>query len=151
MRWEDYNEAFLCDGTSPFIRINQTSLDDWYRFIAFLRKTQAHVHYTRDGKTQPIPVDIRTLTLSREHSHLLTFQLGGLKLYCPFLTPKKISFEVDPEHIDNEMKARVLFRFMSTISRELDKPVSLLRPEVPEQVIFQYERGEGLRFIRPGL
>jgi hypothetical protein len=150
MRWEDYKEAFLSDGASRFIRINQTTLDDWYRFIDFLRKTQALLHYTIDGKTLPIPGDLRTLKLSREHSHLLTFQLGGLKLYCPFLTAKEISFEVNPGDIDNEMKARVLFRFMSTLGRELDKPVSLLRPEVPEQAIFQYERGEGLRFIRPG-
>lgn len=150
MQWEDYKEAFLSDGTSRFIRINQTTFEDWYLLIGFLRKTQTHLHYTIDGKTQLIPGDLRTLKLNREHSHLLTIQLDDIKLYCPFFTPKEVTFEVNPGDIENEMKARVLFRFMSTISRELDKRVMLLRPEVPEQAIFQYERGEGLRFLRPG-
>lgn len=147
MQWDDYKAAFEADGTPGTIQIKHTRLEDWYRFIEFLRKTYSELRYVIDGKTQEIPEDLRAMELSRAHSQMLTIQLGDIKLHCPYLKSEEITFEFNPEEIRNEMHARVLFRFMSTISRELDKPITLSRPAFPEQAIFQYERGEGLRFF----
>jgi hypothetical protein len=147
MQWEDYKAAFKANGALDILQVKNTCLEDWYRFIEFLRKTYTDLTYAIDGDTQALPEDLRRLELSREHSHLLTIQLGEVKLYCPYLHSEEITFEFNPEEIRNEMHARVLFRFMSTMGRVLDKPVTLSKRHATEQAIFLYERGHGLRFL----
>lgn len=147
MQWEDYKTTFQADGTLGILQIKHTCLEDWYHFIEFLRKTDTDLTYAVDGNIQALPEDLRRLELSREHSHLLTIQFGEIKLYCPYLHSEEITFEFNPEEIRNEMHARVLFRFMSTMGRALDKPVTLSKRDTPEPAIFLYERGHGLRFL----
>jgi len=149
MHWEDYQAAFQADGTLGILQIKHTSPEDWYRFIDFLSKTYTDLTYTIDGNTRALPDDLRRLELSREHSHLLTIQLGDIKLHCPYFIAEEITFEFDPEEIRNELHAKVLFRFMSTMGRALDKPVILSKQDMPEQALFVYERAQGLRFLNP--
>ena len=61
--------------------------------------------------------------------------------------PGEIELDIDPETIDSEIKAMIIFRLMSTVGRTLNKQVVLAAGDTDELPIFKYVPGSGLEYL----
>ena len=146
MIWDEYKSEFQIDDLMV-IRIENTDLNDWQSFIDFLRSTEATLDYSIEGKTADLPSSVTEVLLDMESSGLLNIGLDEVAVNCHFLTPDEIQLDLDPGQIDNENKARIVFRLMSTIGRTLNKTVLLAPKNNEEDVIFRYEPGKGIEHL----
>lgn len=145
--WHEYSHAFEPDGNGWLLRIRGVGPDDWQRLVDFLRRTDAVLSYSVDGREADLPPAVATLTTDRNRSHSLAIRLDQVSLECPALLGADFSCRVDPAQIDSEAKARILFRFISTVGRTLGRPVILSREGAESQPIFRYEPGAGLQYL----
>ena len=146
MNWDDYKNEFHADGGLRDIYVNDTSLNDWQRFVDYLRKTEARLEYFVN-EVQALPIQIDEIFQSREHTRLLAINLGGVSLNCHFFVLDQIELDFDLGDIRSEAQAKVVFRLMSTIGRVLDKVVILTYENEDQQPIFKYQPGKGLEYL----
>jgi hypothetical protein len=144
MIWEEYKTEFEPNGSLRYIHIKDVDLNSWQSFIDFLRRTDAALDYSVEGEAANLPTSIAKVVLDQDHPHLLSIHLDGVTVNCHFLIPEEIGLDIDPREIDNEAKAKVVFRFMSTVGRTLNKQVVLTQEITEEQPIFKYEPGAGI-------
>lgn len=146
MIWGEYKSEFQIDGLMV-IRIENTDLNDWQSLIDFLRSTEATLDYSIEGKTADLPSSVAEVVLDMESSGLLNIGLDGVAVHCHFLASDEIQLDLDPGQIDNENKARIVFRLMSTVGRTLKKTVLLAPKNNEEDVSFRYEPGKGIEHL----
>lgn len=147
MIWEEYKIEFEPDGSLRDIYIKDVDLNGWQSFIDFLRSTDAVLDYYIEGVAADLPTNINKVVLGQDHTHLLSIRLDGVIVNCHFFVPEEIELDLDPREIDNEAKAKVVFRFMSTVGRTLNKQVILTPENTKEQPIFKYEPGSGIKHL----
>ena len=147
MKWEGYKAEFTPDGSLRDIYIKDVDIDDWQSFIDFLRSTEATLDFYIEGEEAKLPDCIKNILLDREHPYLLSIRLDGVTVNCHFFTPVEIELDLDPQEIDSETKAKVIFRLMSTVGRVLNKQVILTPENAEEQPIFKYEPGAGIEYL----
>lgn len=145
MLWEDYKNEFEPDGSLRDIYIKGVGLDDWQAFMDFLRKTDAVLDFHVDGDAVGLPVDISEVILDQHHTYLLSIGLQGVSVHCHFFLSEEIELNVDPREIDSEVKAKIVFRLMTTAGRTLKKRVIMTPENMQDQVVFEYEPGMGVR------
>ena len=143
--WEEYKYAFATDGSKGCILIHQVSLSDWQDFINFLRKTDATLSFTHDGIGSELPARITSEVFRSGHANTLIVHFDSIILTCNFQAPWSIELKFDPIVIDNEAKAKVVFRVMSTVGRTLDKTVSLTS-ETDHKPLLEYVPGSGIKY-----
>ena len=147
MIWEEYKNEFEPDGRLRDIYLKDIDLYGWQSFIDFLRSTDAALDYYIEGVAAVLPTSIDKVVLDQDHPHLLSIHLDGVTVNCHFFLPEEIEMDLDPREIDNEAKAKVVFRFMSTVGRTLNKQVILTPENTEEQPIFKYEPGSGIKHL----
>ncbi len=147
MNWEDYKIEFEPDGSLRDIYIKGVDISDWQTFIDFLRSTDSDLNYFVEGEPAELPSSIAEVVVSQDHPYLLTIGLDGVTVNCHFFIPEEIELDIDPREIDSEAKAKVVFRFMSTVGRALNKEVILTPENTEEQPIFKYELGAGIKHL----
>lgn len=147
MTWEEYKIEFEPDGSLRDIYIKDVDLNGWQSFIDFLRRTDAVLDYYVEGEAANLPTSIDKVVLNQDHPYLLSIHLDGVTVNCHFSIPEEIELDLDPREIDNEAKAKVVFRFMSTVGRTLNKEVILTPENTEEQPIFKYEPGVGIKHL----
>ena len=147
MIWNEYKFEFEPDGSLRDIYIKGVDLNDWQAFIDFLRGTEATLDYYVEGEPAELPASIAEVVIDQIHTHLLTIGLDGVAVNCHFFIPEEIELDLDPREIDNESKAMVVFRLMSTVGRTLNKQVILTPENTEGQPIFKYEPGAGIKHI----
>lgn len=147
MAWDEYQKEFEPDGAPREIYVKNVDLNHWQSFIDFLRRTAASLNYSVEGTPAELPTSIAEVILDQEHSHRLAIHLNGVTVNCHFFTPEKIKLDFDPREIDSEAKAKVIFRFMSTVGRTLNRQVILTLENAETQPIFRYEPGAGIEYL----
>jgi hypothetical protein len=145
--WEEYKTEFVPDGSLRDIYIKDVDINDWQSFIDFLQSTVATLNYTIDGEAVKLPDCIEDVFLDQKHQHLLSVRLDGVTVNCHFIAPAEIELDLDPKEIDSESKAKVIFRFMSTVGRALKKQVALTPENSKGQAIFTYKPGIGVEYL----
>ena len=147
MIWEEYKTVFTPDGYLRHILIKDISSDDWQAFVDFLRRTEATLDYSIDGQLRALPDNIKSLLIDQKQSKLLTIHLEDVAVHCHFFTSEYIKLDFEPNDIDSEPKAKVIFRLMSTTGRTLNKPVILTSENNEHKILFIYEPGKGIDYI----
>lgn len=147
MMWEEYKVEFTPDGSLRDIYIKGVDIDDWQSFIDFLRSTEANLDFYIEAKAAKLPDCIKDIVLDREQLYQLSIRLDGVTVNCHFFTPVEIELDLNPQEIDSEAKAKVIFRFMSTVGRVLNRQVILTPENAEEQPIFKYEPGAGIEYL----
>ena len=147
MKWEEYKVEFTPDGSLRDIYIKGVDINDWQSFIDFLRSTEASLDFYIEGEEAKLPDCIKDIVLDREHAYLLSIRLDGVTVNCHFFTSVEIELDLDPQEIDSESKAKVIFRLMSTVGRVLNKQVILTLENAKEQPVFKYEPGAGIEYL----
>ena len=143
LHWEDYKAEFTSDGQSMKIVIKGVNLNDWQSFIDFLKRTEAGMDFYCDGEAATLPENIWDVVLDQMHACQLSIHLNGVTVNCHLLVPGEIELDIDPEEVDSETRAKVVFRLMSTVGRTLNKQVVLTRGNIDEVPIFKYVPGSG--------
>ena len=146
MGWKNYKHEFISDGIPRNISIDQTRLNDWRSLIDYLVKTDASLAYFVNGVTEKLPEHINENYFSPDGLCMLSIYLDGVQVICPFLEINNITLTLDPKEIDNELKAKVIFRLMSTVGRTLDKTVTLYADISLKRPVFIYRPGTGLEY-----
>jgi|GEM_PF-2480153 len=147
MIWEDYKSEFNPDGHLRDLYIKDVNHAHWQSLLQFLRSTHADLKFYVDGKVSHLPTDIQPVLQDKSHNYLLAVHLGGVNIQCDFASSKQITLEFDPLEIDDEFKANLIFRLMSTIGRTLDKSVVCAQANGVEKAIFQYRPGETIEYL----
>lgn len=147
MIWEEYKTEFEPDGHLRQIHIKHVSLNDWRAFIDFLQHTETTLDYSIENQPSKLPDDINNIVLNQQQSPCLTLHLDGVTVRCHFSTPENITLDFDPKEIDNEPRAKVIFRLMSTVGRTLNKPVTLTPENNEHKILFIYQPGKGIDYI----
>lgn len=137
---------FISDGIPRTISIDQTCLNDWQSLIDYLIKTDASLAYFVKGHTKKLPEHINENYFRPDGSCMLSIYLDGVQVICPFLEINNITLTFDPKEIDNELKAKVIFRLMSTVGRTLGKAVALYADNSRKRPAFTYQPGTGLEY-----
>ncbi|MGI0117753.1 hypothetical protein [Zooshikella sp. RANM57] len=149
MNWNEYKSAFLADGSLRKILIKNVSIDDWQLLIDFLRSTDAKLDLYKCGEKVNLPHSVKNIVTSIEQSYSLIITLNTIKLCCEFAKGQQIILTFDPSEVDDEIKARIIFRLMSTVGRRLDKCVILALDDGINKTLFEYTPGEGLKYLAP--
>ncbi|MBU2707073.1 hypothetical protein KCM76_13845 [Zooshikella marina] len=147
MDWHDYKSVFLKGGGLKKIVIKDVNLEDWQRLINFLRSTEAKLNLYLGSEKISLPDNIKNIVVSAEYSYKLVIALNTVKLVCGFANAQKIEFTFNSAEVDKEIKAKVIFRFMSTMGRTLNKHVVLIQGNGEGESIFEYFPGEGLKYL----
>jgi hypothetical protein len=100
-----------------------------------------------DGEAATLPENIWDVVLDQLHACQLSIHLNGVTVNCHLLVPGEIELDIDPEEVDSETRARIVFRLMSTVGRTLNKQVVLTRGNIDEVPIFKYVPGSGLEYL----
>ena len=146
MIWEEYKYEFTPDGRLRDIYVEGVNINDWQYFIDFLRSTEASLDFYVESEEAKLPDSIKDIVFDREHAYLLSIRLDGITVNSHLYRPAEIELEFDPQEIDSETKAKVIFRLMSTVGRVLNKKVILTPHNVKKQPIFKYEPGAGIEY-----
>ncbi|MFT5676695.1 hypothetical protein [Shewanella sp. GutDb-MelDb] len=120
---------------------------DWQAFIDFLRCSEATLNYFVEGEPTKLPASIAEVVVSQDHPNLLTIGLDGVTVNCHFFIPEEIELDIDPRDIDSEARAKVVFEFMSTVGKALNKQVILTPENTEEQPLFTYEPGASIKHL----
>ena len=147
MLWEEYKSEFSCDGNPRDLCIDGVDQRDWQSMLSFIRSTHASMDFYIDGKVAALPSNLTDVLNNSQHDYLLKMHFGGVNIQCDFLTPEQIQLAIDPSEIDDEFKANLIFRLMSTIGRTLDKPVVFAQGNQQEKTIFEYKPGETVEYV----
>ena len=147
MLWEEYKSEFIPNGLQRDLLIRDVDTQDWQSVIHFLKSSHARLIFYVDGKEAPLPNNFAAFINDRSHQYLLSVNLGGVDMNCPFNSADQIELLFDPVMIDDEFKANLIFRLMSTIGRTLDKPVYCAHVDVYRDPVFQYTPGQSVEYL----
>lgn len=147
MLWEEYKSEFQPDGFQRDLLVKNVNIKDWQSVIHFLKSTHARLQFFIDGKKAPLPHNFAKVINDNSHQYLLSVNLGGVDMDCPFNTPDQIELVFDPVMIDDEFKANLVFRLMSTIGRTLDKPVYCSHTDEKRLPVFEYQPGQAVEYL----
>ncbi|MBU2710501.1 hypothetical protein [Zooshikella harenae] len=147
MNWNEYKSAFLVGGYLRKIVVKDVSVDGWQLLIDFLRSTDAKLDLYKGGEKIFLPHSVKNIVTSIEQSYSLIITLNMIKLYCDFAKVQQIILIFEPTEVDDEIKAKIIFRLMSTVGRILDKKVVLTQENKNNKILFEYVSGEGLEYL----
>jgi len=147
MLWEEYKSEFKPDGFLRDLLIKDVDIKDWHSVIHFLKSTHAMLEFFIDGRQAPLPHDFATVINDPSHDYLLSVNLGGVDMNCPMNAADQIELVFDPVMIDDEFKANLIFRLMSTIGRTLDKPVYCSHTDENRHPVFEYKPGHTVEYL----
>jgi hypothetical protein len=126
MKWEEVRSAFREDaGTWRDIYVLDSDLNDWQRFLDFLRSSDYSYQFD-SKKGAMLPEKAKDLNADWEDwSPFLKIIIGELILNCLCFTDDEIEFYLDPIKVQSERDAEAIFKFMCDIGQALKKPVRL--------------------------
>jgi hypothetical protein len=148
--WEVYKDEFAPGSGRLLVRVEHTNRRSWKTLLTYLAKTEARLDYHLGGRKTELPQPLDDLFDTQAHESLLLIGLGGIRLRCERFVPGLIELSVDPAEVRDELQATVLFRLMSTTGRKLARKVVLTRKGSPDDPIFEYRPGTGIRYLRLG-
>jgi hypothetical protein len=146
MEWNEYRHRFNADLTVGMISIENTCLQDWQLFYDFLTSTSARLSFLAGGQITSLPSLINHSHFNQGALFKLIIYLDDCLITCPLTDSSKITLYYKPKEIISELKAKVLFRLMSTAGRTLDKTVNLYSEPGCKKAVFSYRPGSGLKY-----
>ncbi|WP_163834471.1 hypothetical protein [Spartinivicinus ruber] len=149
MNWVEYQQEFDHCNQLMIICINNLVVDDWLKVIKFFSLTKAELHLFKKGKLVMLPNSIAGLTLLLEAGDdcLLSIDLGKVQLFGILKRWTMLTLLFKSSQIDCEANAKVVFRVMTTLGRQLNKPVILVTEQNRARPIFYYLPGQGLTYL----
>jgi hypothetical protein len=135
MNWISYKNEFAWDGSWRDIYILNTTIEDWDKFINFLRNN--------GYSAAALPDDLSNIFTDDAIRPLLTINVAGVTLNCHFFTEKEIELDLDPREVTGEDKAKELFNFMGAVGRALQMTVRMTPENLSERPIFEFSPETG--------
>jgi hypothetical protein len=134
--WEEYQSAFLRDGTLRDAYILDTTLDDWQKFIEFIKVNGYKYKFkTREKEPSPLPDDVSTI-VEQEDLSLLSIFVNSIQINCHFFIIAEIELDLDPGEFLGAMQFKCLVEFLSRLSCYLQKEIRVTPENSPKIPIF---------------
>ncbi|MDE1461105.1 hypothetical protein [Spartinivicinus poritis] len=146
-KWIDYQQEFNQCNQLMMICINNLTLQDWRKAIRFFSLTKAKLHLFKKGKTLVQPNNMTDLAHLVGDDCLLAIDLGKVQLFGILKCKAILKLLFSSSQIDCEANANVVFRVMSTLGRQLNKPVMLVTEQNRARPIFYYLPRQGLTYL----
>jgi hypothetical protein len=138
MSYQDCQNAFHTDGSLRDIYVQDVTIEDWEKFLTFVRNGGFSLRYFRDQELGLIPRSAAHILKDRSCAHNLVIDLGGVEVCCHFFIEDEIELDIDPREVaSSDTKDRVL-DFMRQLGANLDRDVILTEENSPEHVWFRY-------------
>ncbi|MCX4024825.1 hypothetical protein H0A36_10965 [Endozoicomonas sp. SM1973] len=147
MQWAEYRQEFNHCNQLMMICINNLTLQDWLKIIEFFSLTKAKLHLFKKGKPVIQPNTIDELTQLLGDDSLLAIDLGKIQLFGILKCKAILKLLFSSSQIDCEVNAKVVFRVMTTLGRQLNKPVMLVTEQNRARPIFYYLPHQGLTYL----
>ena len=140
MDWKTAREKILYEDDGAFreVRILDTDMDVWERFIDLVNKKCKPIFTIGRGSKQPeIDKDAVMEYFSSDPEDILSSELylDGFSLNIGFDTPDKIEMFFDPFPVDSAAKYKLLIETLTLIARGLEKEVSIYPEEEDEALL----------------
>ena len=132
--WPYLQTALRPDGSLRDIVVLDTTIDDWDRAYRFVGGLAASGEAQLVPDPGPLPETISEVFALRtgDNMPMLGINLGDVRLNCHFFGELEIEFDVRPNDVHTEARARSLLTFMHGLAQAVDRPVHLTEENVHE-------------------
>jgi hypothetical protein len=123
------------------ILILDTDLGDWQQIFDVIHRSPIwRVRYSEDGKELPLPTDAE-LAFRRAQDAAVYVELrpGGMYVRGYVWDPERVEFDVDPDHVNSQVRLDHLVDLMTKFGRATGKPVYVTPESVPTQPLITYD------------
>jgi hypothetical protein len=137
-KWDTFKAEFYRDGSLRDIYVFATGPEDWRRLAEHVAVNYPF-RFSGAWWGQSFPESLSSLFSSGPESVLTTLSIdvGSLILNCHFFAEDEIELDLDPAEVDTPAKLEVLFGFMRSLARALEKEVFLTPENMREIRIFR--------------
>jgi len=143
--WDEIARHFEEDPeTLRDIYVLETTHDDWYNFLIFVRD-EYPCRFSLDGGEVPLPMNIMEIVKLRDsHATSLRIDVGsGITAYCHFFIGKEdaslLELDIDARNIKDEGHFKLLWKFITGVGKLLNRKVILTYENSMKEVIASYE------------
>ncbi len=139
----DYQRAFHQDGSLRDIYVQNVDVDQWEKFLDFVRSGGFVLRYSRDREAAQLPSSAAHILADKSCAHNLTIDVGGVGICCHFFVTDEIELDIDPREVTTPAAVDHVLRFMSGLGACLVRDVILTEENSPEYVWFRYSSADG--------
>lgn len=141
--WDGLREELAAAPAPVVIRVLDSGDEQWYRLIAFVRKTVARLWLLVDGERRSVPEQLVGVTRLGKRQTLLFIDLDGLTVCGEMSSAGDVTLGFAMDEVFNGPKARVIFRLAATAARRMRRPVELMANGGAGRVLFRYRPNIG--------
>ncbi len=150
--WKNIEWIFETDGALRDIYVQNTTISDWEKVVDLLN---SHYKLTfgvdNENLSDKIDFDYVKTMFADETGELetksATIDLNGIIIKCYFFLKDQIEFDINPTEIKSEKELNVITEFMTSISSELKKQVTLCGENQPEFPFIKIDQTNGIEKI----
>jgi hypothetical protein len=146
LSWDVYRKEI---NSSRILKLLIRNIEDdaWQKLFGFLLSTDAQLSLLKNESPSELPEKIESVLSDTQNHFVLSILLDGVTALGPLSGSDHIGLLINPWEIDDEAKARILFRLMSTIGRALEEKVLLVREHEEDIPVFEYVPGKGIEYL----
>ncbi len=144
MNNRDCQDAFHKDGSLRDIYVQSVTIEDWERFLNFVRSGGFSLRYFRDQGVAPLPSSAAQILRDRSCTHNLVINLGKVEICCHFFAEDEIELDIDPREVTSDISKDRVLDFMARLGANLGRDVILTEENSPESVWFRYSSENGV-------
>lgn len=138
MNWQRlHDELYYVDGTWRDIYVKEITEDDWRNWIIFVNDNYEVEFYNGLKQATEKQIDFKTVSdyWAGKHPNLscATFLLDGIKINCRNFFLTEIENDFDPKEIDFITNHETIIKYMSNVSKLLNKTVVMTPENLPSQ------------------
>ena len=138
MKFEDCKQAFHFDGSWRDIYVFDTTIDDWEKFLDFVRNYDCKLRLLHDGDPSAIPDTALKIFQDTEHSHSLSMDIDDITIVAHFFRTDEIEMDIDPREITSQIQFDRFTNFVLALGSKLQKDIFITEENASEEIWFRY-------------
>jgi hypothetical protein len=132
-----HDEIYYCDGSWRDIYVNETTEDDWRKWINFVNDNYPVEFYNGLREITANQIDFNAVLDywrgKTNHGNHATIIVNSIKLNCHFFQITNIENDLDPKEIVYVTDHEIVLKYMTEVSKLLRKTVVLTPENSPDQ------------------